>query len=59
MDKQHSIAVWDLVIYKVDEYGEPLRHENGDIKLFTGDIDCSYMLDGVDEDQLTEVSYYG
>ena len=57
-DKEYSIAVWDLTFYLVDkETDTPLLNDDGSVKEFHADdcIDCSYLSEGLDLDDLTEV----
>ena len=57
--KNYSIVVWDIQFCKVDDEGNELLNEDGSVKLFTdgGNLDCSYIAEGVNEDELFEVSY--
>jgi hypothetical protein len=57
MDKEYSIAVWDIQFYKVDEDGNELLNEDGSVKLFTdgGNMDLSYVGAYVTDDELWEV----
>ena len=56
--KNYSIVVWDIQFCKVDDEGNELLNEDGSVKLFTddGNLDCSYIAEGVNEDELFEVS---
>ena len=56
--KNYSIVVWDIQLCKVDDEGNELLNEDGSVKLFTdgGNLDCSYIAEGVNEDELFEVS---
>ena len=57
MMKNYSIAVWDIQFYKVDDEGNELLDEDGNVKLFGApDLDCSYLAEGMDDDDLVEVS---
>ena len=53
----HTIAVWDIHFYKVDEDGNELLNDDGSIKLFTQtrDIDLSWIADSVSENDIQEV----
>lgn len=57
MNKEYSIAVWDIQFYKVDEDGNELLNEDGSVKLFTegGNMDLSYVAEHVTDDELMEV----
>tara|TARA_R110000787_G_scaffold44918_5_gene109867 strand:+ start:565 stop:732 length:168 start_codon:yes stop_codon:yes gene_type:complete len=51
------IAVLDIQFYKVGEDGEPLTDINGNIQIYKAvDFDCSYLADGLDEDDLEAVA---
>jgi hypothetical protein len=51
------IAVWDIQFYKVGEDGEPLTDNTGKVQLYSAtDFDCSYLADGLDDDDLEEVA---
>ena len=54
--KNYSIVVWDIQFCKVDDEGNELLNEDGSVKLFTdgGNLDCSYIAEGLDEDDLEE-----
>ena len=57
-DKDYSIGVWDLTFYLVHkETDEPLLNDDGSVKEFHADnyIDCSYLSEGLDLDDLTEI----
>tara|TARA_R100000963_G_C4571863_1_gene56406 strand:+ start:154 stop:357 length:204 start_codon:yes stop_codon:yes gene_type:complete len=57
-DKDYSIAVWDVTFYLVDrETDDPVLNDDGTVKEFHADdhIDCSYLSDSLDFDDLTEV----
>lgn len=53
----HTIAVWDIQFYKVDEDGNELLNDDGSIKLFTQtrDIDLSWIAESVDANELEEM----
>jgi hypothetical protein len=54
-NKSYSIGVWDMTFYVVDENGNPVRNEQGEIAVFHApNIDYSYMADGLDVDDLEE-----
>ena len=53
----HTIAVWDIQFYKVGEDGEPLTDNRGNVQLYSAnDYDCTYLADGLDDDDLVEVT---
>ena len=46
----HSIAVWDLTLYMVDDEGNELLDEDGNVKLFDApDFDCSWITEDMDD----------
>ena len=48
--------MWDCRFYFVDGDGNHLLDKNGNVRLFTADDhDFSYMADGVEFDELSEV----
>ena len=57
-DKKYTVSVWDIQFYKVDEDGNELLNDDGSIKMFTQtrDIDLSWIVDSVSEDDIQEVS---
>jgi len=56
----HSIAVWNITFYKVDENGEALTDNKGNVQLYyAADWDCSYLAEGLDDDDLEEINYVG
>ena len=54
---RHSIAVWDVQFYKVDEDGNELLNEDGSTKLFTGggNVDVSYLTEHLTDNELEEI----
>jgi hypothetical protein len=58
MNKEYSIAVWDVEFYKVDEDGNELLNEDGSVKLFceNTNFDYSYLADYIDPDDLVAVT---
>jgi len=57
-DDDYSIAVWDLTFYLVHKKtDDPLLNKDGTVKEFHADehIDCSYLSEGLDLEDLTEV----
>ena len=57
MSKKYLIEVWDIQFYKVDEDGNPLTDNTGNVQLFTGggDTDFSYVAEHITNDELREV----
>ena len=52
----HSILVWDLTFYKIDENGDALTDNKGNVQLYWAtDYDYSYLAEGLDDDDLKEV----
>jgi len=57
-DKDYSIAVWNVTFYLVHkETDDPLLNDDGSVKEFHADdhFDCSYLTEGLDVDDLTEL----
>jgi len=57
-DKDYSIAVWNVTFYLVHkDTDDPLLNDDGSVKEFHADdyIDCSYLSEGLDLKDLTEV----
>lgn len=57
MNKEYSIAVWDIQFYKVDEDGNELLNEDGSVKLFTSsrNMDFSWVAESADANELEEI----
>ena len=56
--KDYSIAVWNLTFYLIDnESGDPVLNDDGSVKEFHADdyVDCDFIANGLDLDDLTEV----
>ena len=54
-NKSYSIGVWDMTFYVVDEDGNHVLDEQGEIAVFHApNIDYSYMADGIEVDDLDE-----
>ena len=59
-DKKYTIAVWDLIFFRVDEDGNEEVDADGNIKLYDAEwYDCSHLADGIDVEDLTEVKHTG
>ena len=57
MNKEYTIAVYDMLFYRVDEDGNEELNKDGSIKLYRAEeYDCSYLAEGVELDDLEEVS---
>ena len=57
MSKKYRVEVWDLTYYKIDEEtNEPLRDDEGNVRIFRTNEDVSLIADGIDEDSLEEVT---
>ena len=56
MKEFNIIAVYDLLFYRVDENGNPLTDKNGKAKMYRADIDCQYLSDGLDIEDLKAVT---
>lgn len=57
MDKKYIPKLWDVQFYKEDEEGNPLRSEDGGLKLFTvhRDVDVSHMSEYIENEDLEEI----
>ena len=54
-NKSYSIGVWDMTFYVVDEDGNHVLDDKGEVAVFRApNIDYSYMADGLDVDDLEE-----
>jgi len=60
MNKEYTIAVYDMLFYRVDEDGNEELNKDGSIKLYRAEeYDCSYLAEVVELDDLEEVSQRG
>ena len=58
-EKYINIGVWDVTFFKQDVDGNSLLNSDGSVKLFRVDnYDCSYLADGLEDDDLTEDKPY-
>ena len=57
MNKEYSIAVWDIQFYKVDKNGDELLNDDGSVKLFTSsrNMDFSWVAESADANELEEI----
>lgn len=56
MNKEYSIEVWDIQFYKMNEEGDALTDNNGNVQLYNvTDYDCSCLTEGLDDDDLVEI----
>jgi len=59
MNTEYSIKVWDVQFVKVDEDGEPLTDNKGNIQLFfensTFATDYSDIEESIDPEELMEI----
>ena len=54
-NKSYSIGVYDMTFYVVDEDGNHVLDDNGEVAVFHAPhIDYSYMADGLDVDDLEQ-----
>lgn len=52
----NSIEVWDVTFYKVNEDGDTVIDSEGNVQLYNApNIDCSYIAEGVNDNDLEEV----
>jgi hypothetical protein len=57
MNKEYTIAVYDMLFYRVDEDGNEELNEDGSIKLYRTEwYDSSYLAEGIDFEDLEEVT---
>jgi hypothetical protein len=57
MTKEYTIAVYDMLFYRVDEDGNEELNEDGSIKLYRTEwYDSSYLAEGIDFEDLEEVT---
>ena len=58
-NKSYSIDVWDMTFYVVDDDGNPVVNEKGEVRIFRADnYDYSYCADGLDVENLREAIDY-
>tara|TARA_Y100000592_G_scaffold48267_1_gene76509 strand:+ start:430 stop:633 length:204 start_codon:yes stop_codon:yes gene_type:complete len=57
-NKTYSIGVWNMTFYiHDDEADDYIRNKDGSVKIFHApNLDYSYMADGIDVDNLEEVT---
>ena len=57
-NKTYSIGVWNMTFYVVDDEADDyVRNVDGSVRIFDApNIDYSYMADGLDVDDLKEVT---
>jgi hypothetical protein len=51
----YYLAVWDVQFYLVDKDQNCVHNEDGTVKLFSADFDCSYLAENLTVDDLVEV----
>ena len=51
-----NIAVYDLTFYRADDDGNELKDENGKVITYRAETDCTYLAEGLDIEDLEEVS---
>ena len=57
MSKEYTIAVYDMLLYRVDEDGNEELNEDGDIKLYRTEwYDNSHLAEGIELEDLEEVT---
>jgi hypothetical protein len=54
VSKEYTLAVWDLKLIKVDEDGEPLTDNKGNLVLFDTTADLSFICDNIYTDELIQ-----
>lgn len=56
MTDEYYIAVWDITFYKTDGEGNIVTDAEGAIQLYHAiDYDCTYLAEGLTEDDLIAV----
>jgi len=57
-NRRYSVAVWNMTFYLMDdEVDDYVRNKDGSVRIFHApNIDYSYMADGIDVDDLEEVT---
>jgi hypothetical protein len=56
MSKKSTIEVWTVEFYKIDEDGNELLDQDGNIRLFVSDtLDYSDLTTGLEDDDLEEI----
>ena len=51
----NNIAVWELLFYRCDDDGNELKDKNGKVITYNAEaVDCSYLAEGLDIDDLEE-----
>ena len=56
MNKEYSIAVWDIQFYKIDADGNELLNKDGSVKLFNkGRMNFSWVANSANVDELVEI----
>jgi len=56
MKEYNNIAVYDLLFYRADDDGNELTDKKGKPKMYRAEVDCQYLAEGLDVDDLEEVS---
>ena len=52
----NNIAVWDLTFYRCDDDGNELKDKSGKVITYNAEaVDCSYLAEGLDIDDLEEI----
>ena len=52
----YTIAVWDITFYKVDEDGDALTDNKGNVQLYNANsLTTLYLAEGLDDDDLEEI----
>ena len=51
-----NIAVYDLTFYRADDNGNPLEDDDGKVITYRAETDCTYLAEGLDIEDLEEVS---
>ena len=57
MNKEYTIAIYDMLFYRADEDGNEELNEDGSIKLYRSEgYDCSYLAEDVELEDLEEIT---
>ena len=57
MGKNYSVGIWDCTFYLVDEDGNKLLDEDGNVKEFySNKVETGYFAEGIDPDDLVPLT---
>tara|TARA_R100000234_G_scaffold104019_1_gene73676 strand:- start:49 stop:219 length:171 start_codon:yes stop_codon:yes gene_type:complete len=56
MKTYNNIEVWDLIFYRLDDEGNPLKDKEGKVITYNAkNYDCSYLAEGLDVEYLEKI----